>query len=79
MLLVTVELIPHGRYDKREVLDTIVIANDGTGDETTGNYSARLVAGNHPRTQTPDVSVRGFERSRGALALLREVLKELGA
>lgn len=37
MLRVTVELLPGG-WEEPELLGTLLIANDGTGDRSTGNY-----------------------------------------
>ena len=41
MIRVTVELIPYG-VGKPRTLGTAVIANDGTGTPTRGNYVARF-------------------------------------
>lgn len=42
MLRVTIELVPHGDESRKSTLATAIIANDGTGDATTGNYDARF-------------------------------------
>jgi hypothetical protein len=44
MIRVTVELIPKGDESRRRTLAVMEIANDGTGDATTGNYVGRLQA-----------------------------------
>lgn len=44
MIRVTVELLPHGDESRRRTLGTMEIANDGTGDQETGNYDAILRA-----------------------------------
>lgn len=41
MLVVTVTLVPGG-YGPPEELGRMIIANDGTGDQITGNYVVRL-------------------------------------
>lgn len=40
MLVVTVELWPFGDEARKHTIATGVIANDGTGDNTMGNYDA---------------------------------------
>lgn len=44
MIRITVEMIPHGDESKKRPLAMMEIANDGTGDDTTGNYCAVMVA-----------------------------------
>lgn len=38
MLVIRYEIWPGGDQEKRRILGTIAIANDGTGDHNTGNY-----------------------------------------
>ena len=39
MIVVTVDLLPHGDETKKRTLATAVITNDGTGTEDVGNYA----------------------------------------
>lgn len=38
MLVIKVELWPHGDSERREEIAQMIIANDGTGTSSTGNY-----------------------------------------
>lgn len=40
MIVITVELWPGGSPERKELLGTGIIANDGTGTATRGNYRA---------------------------------------
>ena len=42
MLRVTIELVPLGREEGKRTIGVVEIANDGSGDRTTGNYDVRL-------------------------------------
>lgn len=42
MIVIKVELWPHGDRDKAEKLGQMYIANDGTGTPTRGNYWFKL-------------------------------------
>lgn len=44
MIRVTVELLPHGSEEGKQVLGVMEIANDGTGNQFVGNYSGVLHA-----------------------------------
>jgi len=44
MIRVTVELVPHGVESRKREIGRLEIANDGTGDEETGNYTGTLFA-----------------------------------
>lgn len=39
MIRIRAELLPGGREDKKQHLGTIIIANDGSGTSTRGNYN----------------------------------------
>ena len=41
MINVIIELWPHGDQSRKEVIDGLQIANDGTGDTKVGNYLFR--------------------------------------
>lgn len=61
MIRVTIELLPYGRNEGREILKVIDIANDGTGTVDRGNYKVRFgeqtwkdkVVTNWPRQSYP--------------------------
>ena len=62
MIRVTVELLPFGFEENKKILSIFEIANDGTGNQSRGNYKARLnpkkewvekVVENYPRKSYP--------------------------
>lgn len=80
MILVTVELIPHGNTlsPRRKVLGTLTIANDGTGSPELGNYEGTLVAEYTGAAGRKGV-VRGFRRrSQSVWTLIGAFLKGWG-
>lgn len=53
MIVVTVELLPHGRPERRRLLGVMTIANRGTGTRSEGDYEGMLRAeytGDTPRS-----------------------------
>ena len=66
MLRIEVNLHPYGSR-LAETLHLITIVNDGTGTKHHGNYDATV--------DDCPVRVENFLRSRGALALLSEVIQ----
>ncbi len=38
MIRITVEMVPHGMESKKYEIGRAIIANDGTGNQTLGNY-----------------------------------------
>lgn len=42
MLVVSIELWPHGDQAKAKPLGVAIITNDGTGDKVAGNYDVKL-------------------------------------
>ena len=76
MILVTVELIPHGDESKAQVLHVGVIANSGTGTATRGNYRYALSQRGSKRAWRRGV-VRDFPReAHGAWHLLGRALED---
>lgn len=72
MIRVTIEKLPFGDESAKEILHTIIIANDGTGTSTRGNYNVRLQSkGKEDKT----AYVRGHWRRRGVLDLLHMALE----
>ena len=64
MIRVTIELFPRGSVRRSRVISTIVIANDGTGSLTNGNYDVDLMTmGRAPRIWRK-VRVENFPRRR---------------
>ena len=47
MIRVTIELVPFGVEERKEVLGIVEVANDGTGNRETGNYIAKEVGSQH--------------------------------
>ncbi len=52
MLVVKVELWPHGQESQARTLGTIRIANDGTGTPRRGNYDYAMRGGRHRMMKT---------------------------
>ena len=42
MIRVTIQMVPNGDETKTRLLGTILITNDGTGNENYGNYEAAI-------------------------------------
>lgn len=77
MIRVTIELIPHGLEAGKSHLGTIVIANDGTGTFTRGNYTARLSMKGRPESVWKLATVTGFPRRvLGGYDLIYRALRE---
>lgn len=74
MLVVKIELWPHGDEDKKETLGTAYIANDATGDRFTGNYLYRLLG----KKKVLSVGrIIGFKRlQKNAWNLLKLVIEQ---
>lgn len=68
MIRVKIELVPYGEESAARRLDDILIANDKTGSESTGNYEAR--------SKTLSCRVRGHYRMDGAIVLLGRVMEK---
>lgn len=76
MLIITVELVPHGNLSKKRLLARALIANDGTGDEQTGNYTFNLSKRGKPYDVWRAGRIEGFPRKRlGPWDLLYRVLR----
>lgn len=75
MLRVTIELVPFGVEEEARPIGTMLIANDGTGTPKSGNYAYA-----YNFTDRPDVPAKGtvkrFDRSMGAWALLKKILND---
>lgn len=75
MLRVTIEMIPQGDESRKRHLGTLEIANDGTGDHQSGNYTVRLAKFGRPNHDWMRGVVRGFDRvRRGPYDLLLQCL-----
>lgn len=67
MLVIRVELWPHGNKHRRKTLGTAVIANDGSGDWDRGNYDVWVGDPKDPHDVIKDSAhsrVEGFPRTR---------------
>ncbi len=77
MLRVTIDLVPWGDESRKQTLHTIVIANDGSGTDISGNYHA---VASQARTNRPwkFAEVHGFPRKRrNSIDLLYRVLAKM--
>lgn len=71
MIRVTIQMIPRGDESRARHMGTVEIANDGTGDHTTGNYKVRLSRMDSPTRAWKTGAIRGFNRrTRGPHDLL---------
>ena len=76
MLRVTIELVPFGVESQKRTLGNLIIANDGTGTATRGNYKAVFFSRVGHRYHR-EYAVRGFPRqTKSAWNLLHRILKE---
>jgi hypothetical protein len=64
MIRVTIELLPHGDETRKRHLGTAIIANDGTGKDTHGNYNIRLSRRGQPDSTWKTGRLTGFQRKR---------------
>lgn len=72
-LVVTIQLDKHGLGELTDIA-TVRITNDGTGDETFGDYEYTYV----DAARCWGGQLHDFDRRRGATALVREVLSRIG-
>lgn len=80
MIRVTVELIPARNPKAIELMGTAIIANDGEGTPTSGNYTVTLFQRGFPGIVWRRGRVRDFPRKRLlAWDLLYRALKEIVA
>lgn len=76
MLKVTVELIPNGNCDKKEVIASADIWNDGTSPNKTGeygSYQAIIREGNREYHR----QLNCHRRCQSVWSLIRKILKEI--
>ena len=76
MLSIDVNLHPYGDSRLKKTLHTVVIVNTGEGTPEMGEYKAKIYTFPEGDGEVEMVYARlgGFDRSRGALALLYEIL-----
>lgn len=78
MIRVTVELLPYGLEQNKQHLGTVVIANDGSGTKSRGNYKFRLSRRGQPESAWLVGTVENFPRLRlTAYDLLYLALKKV--
>ena len=75
MIRVTVEIVPFGVESRARKVGEMVIANDGTGDNKTGNYDACLQA---EYTEGRPGRLTEFSRSASVWTLVGSFLKLWG-
>lgn len=77
MIRITVELLPLGDKNRSTVLGEAVIANDGTGTGTKGNYKYRI-RGKSRILKGGTGNIEGFKRERDNVwELLRLALNQM--
>lgn len=74
MLEINVKLVPFGIKDREREIARVTIWNKATGTRDFGNYGYKVVD-----SEDSEVSgdYDGFDRSKGALKLLHEILNEV--
>lgn len=79
MIVITIDMWPHGCPQRAYRLGRIEIANDGTGTQTTGNYAARFTGKKNRSLEGRNCGIVGFpRRSKTVFHLLRRVLERAG-
>ena len=73
MLECRIDLIPKGYEDKRRNLATVKVINDGTGDPFKGNYRIEYETDRDEPGETKTLYLKGFDRSKDAGELYKEV------
>lgn len=79
MLKVVIEIHPFGDETRKRTIGEVYIANDMTGDISTGNYKAWLTRDPRKAPIEPDVKLKNFDRNLGAHELVRQILNKLQA
>jgi len=75
MILINLEMLPHGFQKGKQNLGTIRIWNNGTGTLSLGNYNYKVTKGNKVKIEG---QITGFARKReDVFALLHLVLKDI--
>ena len=81
MLEIEINLIPHGDKDKKDLQGLIVIANDGTGSLTHGNYTALFSHTKKYHGTRPEpykiAKIRNFNRKQSVYELLKLALNAM--
>lgn len=83
MLKIIIELWPHGNEAEKKVIAEGIIANNGTGNPTYGNYCYLLRRGSSAevadrRAIVGEGEIEGHYRPENAWELLRKTLKHWG-
>jgi hypothetical protein len=75
MIRVRVELVPHGNESESREIAQMIIANDGAGDQDTGNYG--YVYSN--KFEFEDGALLNFPRKAGVWKLIHQCLGQNNA
>lgn len=76
MIKITIELYPHGRIEGKRRLGYAIIANDGSGTKSRGNYNIKLFKEDDNKPWKT-CEIKGFKRLLfNAWDLLYGVLKK---
>jgi hypothetical protein len=76
VLVVKIELWPHGNKAGRKVVEVAAISNDGTGSNLVGNYDCVILTGSKGKV-TNACKVKGHPRSKGPWVLLKRALEQM--
>lgn len=79
MLRITIELVPFGNEDEAKQIGQMVLANDASGDSTTGNYEAIIAPDAWTGAGERHVKLEGFNRRLGAWELVKKILQSADA
>jgi hypothetical protein len=74
MLRVTIELVPHGDETRAREIGVMLIANDGEGTHTKGNYAYVYGYTDRRGVRFSTGTVKNFYRNQGAWALIKKIL-----
>jgi len=74
MLRIKIELVPYGKDAWAREIGSVIIANDGTGTHSVGNYKYTL----SDDTGSIKGELKEFKRTKGnAFHLLRDILNKV--
>jgi hypothetical protein len=81
MIVIKIEMWPHGDREQAYPLGGLIITNDGTGDQTTGNYRVEATHSGAYFGKRPEPyktgHVKGFRRSLSVYRLVCRCLQAI--
>jgi hypothetical protein len=75
MLRITIELVPSGVDEEAQRIATMLIANDGTGNNKFGNYAYAYNYSDRPG-EPESGTVTRYARADGAWKLVKKILND---